>query len=313
MEYKDYYKILGVEKSASDKEIRQAYRRLARQCHPDVNPGDKKAEARFKEINEANEVLTDPAKRSKYDELGTAYHQWQHGGGDPTSYDWGQWSDRRGGQRVRVDYQDMSDIFGEAGPFSDFFETLFGQARQGGPTQRQSARRRAANGSDLEQAVEISLREAYSGAVRVVQKDGRRIEVKIPAGVKTGSRVRVAGEGMPGTGGGRSGDLYLKITVLPDPVLERDGDDLRGEVDVDVYTAALGGTVTVPALAGPVTLKIPAETQGGRVFRLRGKGMPRLGARGETGDLYVKARLVLPGNLTDHEKQVLAELAAARK
>jgi curved DNA-binding protein len=311
MEYKDYYKTLGVDKNASEKEIRQAYRRLARQYHPDVNPGNAQAEARFKEINEANEVLTDPEKRRKYDELGAAYQQFQRGGGDPSGWDWNRWAGQQGGSRVHVEYADLDDILGGAGGFSDFFQALFGGATQGRTSPRYNTRPQA--GQDYEQEVQITLREAFAGTRRTVQKDGRRIDVKIPAGVKTGSKVRVAGEGGPGVSGGRAGDLYLKVQVLPDSVFTRDGDDLHTDVDVDVYTAVVGGTVVVPTLAGPVNLKIPPETQGGRSFRLRGKGMPRLGKKGEFGDLYAKVRLVLPDKLSEHEKEVLAELAAARK
>jgi curved DNA-binding protein len=315
MEYKDYYQVLGVDRTATEKQIRQAYRRLARQYHPDVNPGDKQSEAHFKEINEANEVLTDAEKRRKYDQLGSSYQQYQSGGGDPSGFDWSQWQAAQGAGRTQVKYETVGDMFQGSDAFSDFFESLFGQAGRGESPRRTTRRgsgARAMAGQDVEQPVQITLPEAYGGTARLVQRGDHRIEVRIPAGVKTGSKVRVAGAGMPGSGGGRDGDLYLLVDVSVDSRFERDGDDLRTEASVDVYTAALGGTVSVATLGGTVNLKIPPETQGGQVFRIRGKGMRHLGANGTVGDLYVRIRLMLPDKLTDREKQVWAELAAAR-
>ncbi len=196
MEYKDYYKVLGVDKNADEKEIKKAYRRLARQYHPDVNPGDKAAEARFKELVEAHEVLSDPEKRRKYNELGVNYQRWQQTGGGPTGFDWSQWQ-APGGGGVRVEYGDIEDLF-SGGGFSDFFETIFGGAAQRGAGQAHTrGAGAAARGQDFEHEVDITLEEAFRGAPRLLDMDGRRLEVKIPPGVKTGSRVRVAGEGIP--------------------------------------------------------------------------------------------------------------------
>lgn len=313
MEYKDYYEILGVDRNASQKDIKKAYRRLARKYHPDVNPGDKEAEEHFKEINEAQEVLTDSEKRRKYDQLGASWQQWQRTGRDPSGFDWSQWfAGAPGGGRVHVQYGDASDLFGDmfGGGFSDFFEAIFGGMGRQGPQAwagtRQAGPRR---GQDYEQPVEISLEEASSGTRRVLEKDGRRIEVKIPAGVKTGSKVRIAGEGAPGIGGGATGDLYLKVTVLPHKVFERKGDDLYCEVPVDLYTAILGGETNVPTLKGTVSLKIPPETQGGRTFRLKGQGMPLLRDSNKRGDLYAKVKVVLPESLSAREKALFKELA----
>ena len=308
MEYKDYYKILGVGRNATEKEIKQAYRRLARQYHPDVNksPG---AEERFKEINEAHQVLSDAEKRRKYDQLGDSWYRWQQQG-VPGGFDWSQWTTGfPGGRRVRVEYGDLSDLFGQGGlgGFSDFFESIF--RGMGGPRTRQRMRTR---GQDYEQSVEITLEEALRGTTRVLQRDGQRLEVKIPSGVKTGSRVRMAGQGGPGIGGGPRGDLYLKVKVLPHPDFERKEDDLYRDVDVDLYTAALGGEVRVPTLDGGVMLKIPSETSGGRVFRLRGKGMPKLRSPQQRGDLYVTVRIQIPRNLTAHEKDLFSELVRLR-
>ena len=312
MEYKDYYRILGVDRNATEKEIKQAYRRLARKYHPDVNPGDKEAEERFKEINEAYEVLSDPEKRRKYDQLGASWQQWQRMGGNPRDFDWSQWFSREWpGGRVHVEYGDLGDLFGE-GIFSDFFRAIFGDVGTRPRARWWEARPRYARGQDYEQPVEITLEEAFRGTKRVLEKDGRRLEVTIPPGVKTGSRVRIAGQGGPGIGGGRPGDLYLKVTVLPHPIFERRGDDLHCEVPVDLYTAVLGGEVRVPTLEGDVMLKIPPGTQGGQTFRLRGKGMPNLRNPRQRGDLYVKVQVQVPQNLSQRERELFRELAKRR-
>ena len=305
MEYKDYYKILGVAKGADEKEIKKAYRRLARQYHPDVNPGDKAAEARFKEINEAYEVLSDPEKRRKYDDLGQSYQRWQQTGGGPGGFNWAQWTTTAGPGGTRVEYGDLNDLFGRGG-FSDFFEAIFGGMGMAG-TQA------AARGRDLEHEVEITLEEAYRGAQRIIEVDGRRLEVKIPPGVKTGSRVRVAGEA-PASGikGGPRGDLYLRIKVLPHPTFERRDDDLYCEVPVDLFVALLGGEARVPTLGGSIALRVPPGTQSGRTFRLAGQGMPKLRAPQEHGDLYVKTRVMLPERLSEREQKLVREWAALR-
>lgn len=306
MEYRDYYKILGVERSASEKEIKQAYRRLARQYHPDVNKSSG-AEERFKEINEAYQVLSDSEKRQKYDQLGDSWQSWQRRGA-PGGFDWSQWTTtgRPGGGRVRMEYGDLGDLFGQGGMggFSDFFESIFGGAAGPQATQRMRAR-----GQDYEQPVQITLEEAFRGGTRLLQRDGQRLEMRIPPGVRTGSRVRMAGQGGPGVGGGPQGDLYLKVEVLPHSDYERKGDDLFREVDVDLYAAVLGGEVRVPTLDGEVMLTIPSGTSGGRVFRLRGKGMPKLRNPKDHGDLYVTVRIRVPQNLTDREKDLFSQLA----
>jgi curved DNA-binding protein len=318
MEYKDYYKTLGIERNATDKDIKKAYRRLARKHHPDVNPGDKGAEERFKEINEANEVLTDPEKRRKYDELGSNWQQWERTGQDPRNFDWSQYfsgaQQQRGGPQAHTEYVDLNDLFGggggEAGGASDFFESLFGGMRQGrGGAQ---GRRRQMPGQDVEQPVEITLEEAAQGTARVMQLDSRRIEIKIPAGVDTGSRVRIAGEGAPGMGGGQKGDLYLVVSVLPHATFKREGNDLRCEAPVDLYTALLGGEVRVPTLTGGVMLKIPPETQNGQTVRLRGQGMPDLKKANTRGDLFVTIKVLLPQKLSSQETQLFQELALLR-
>jgi curved DNA-binding protein len=308
MEFKDYYQVLGVAPDADEKAIRQAFRKLARQYHPDVNPGDKAAEEQFKAINEANQVLSDPEQRKKYDALRTQYQRWQQGGRRPQDFNWQEWS-ASPGEGVYEQYgsfDNLDDLFGGESPFSDFFSTIFGGARRAQQTPRPR------RGRDQEVEVEITLEEAFRGTTRALQIGDRRIEAKIPPGVYTGARVRLAGQGEPGRQGGPGGDLYLIIRVAPHTTFERDGNDLFTEVQVDIYTAALGGEVRVPTLDGAVMLKIPPQTQSGRTLRLRGKGMPRLDDPTTRGDLYARVRLVLPEPLTARELQAFSELAAAR-
>jgi len=312
MEYKDYYKILNVDKNASEKEIKTAFRKLARKHHPDVNPNDPSAEERFKEINEAYEVLGDPDKRSKYDRLGADWQRWQQTGGGPGDFNWDQWAAGPGGQRVHVRYgspEDFGDMFGGGSPFSDFFTSIFGG--MGGAQQQGSGFEftpRPRRGQDYEQEVEISLAEAYHGTTRLFDKDGRRLEVKIPAGAKTGTKVRVRGEGGRSSSGGQAGHLYLKIKVAPDPRFERKGDDLYATVPVDLYTAVLGGQARVVTLAGPVNLKIPAGSQNGQTIRLRSKGMPKIRQKDQHGDLYARLDVRLPAKLTDKQRDLFEQL-----
>ena len=295
MEYKDYYKILGVDRSADDKAIKQAYRRLARKHHPDVSKAKGSAD-RFKEINEAYEVLSDPEKRQRYDSLGPDWQRYaQAGGAGPF-----------GGFRVH-----FGGAGADLGGFSDFFRTIFGDlgVRGGDPFADFREERRArpgfrsARAEDAETAVEVSLEEALSGSTRTFTVDGRRLEVKIPAGVDTGSRVRVPGVG--------NGDLYLQVTVRPHPLFERKGNDLYLELPLTVPEAALGTEVRVPTLKGSVSMKIPPESSSGKTFRLPGYGIPHLKGGG-AGDQYVKIKVVLPSGLTAREKALFEELKRLR-
>ncbi|MEA3338627.1 MAG: DnaJ C-terminal domain-containing protein [Chloroflexota bacterium] len=323
MEYKDYYKILGVDRGVSEKEIKRAYRQLARQLHPDVNPGDKQSEEKFKEVNEAYEVLGDADKRAKYNQLGASWQQWQRAGRDSGQYDWSQWF--AGGPRgTRVEWSgDLGDLFGGgasagvgAGAFSDFFRAVFGGAGGAGRVHttddpfRRTRGQRAMNGQDVEAPVEITLEEAFHGAARVLAREGRRIRVKIPPGVRDGSKVRIAGKGRSGYGGGSSGDLYLNITVKPHPIFEREGNDLYCDVDVDLYTAVLGGEIRAPTLDGAVSLKIPPGTDGGSTFLLRGKGMPNPRAPKQYGNLLTTVQIRLPQDLSARERELFAELSS---
>jgi curved DNA-binding protein len=316
MEYKDYYKILGVPKTATEKDIKAAYRKLARKHHPDVNKGDPKSEARFKEINEANEVLSDPDKRKRYDTLGP---DWASQFRPPPGR--GPGGAGRGGA-VEVEFGD------DAGGFSDFFRSIFGggggfgNAREGGfggggyrttgggfeEIFGRAAREPA--GHDLETIADLALEEIAKGTTRTVTvgegPSARTVEVKIPAGVREGSRVRVAGEG-GGAPGGPRGDLYLRVRARPHPQFERKGDDLQTSVSVPLTTAVLGGEVQVPTLEGPVGIKVPAGSPAGRTFRLRGKGLPRLDAPGR-GDLMALLNVDLPRDLKPREQELFEEL-----
>jgi len=331
---KDYYAILGVKRGASDKEIRQAYRRLARKLHPDVNPGDKSAEERFKEINAAYEVLSDADKRRKYELYGD---QWQYADQiEEARRQAGQQRFRRGGPSGGFEQFDLGDL--EHGDLGDLFGGLFGRGRA-----------RSGRGEDVQHGIEVTLEEAYHGTSRVLQLQteepcatcggsGRlvgavchvcqgagvfvrpkRLEVKIPAGVTDGSRVRVAGEGRPGRDG-RRGDLYLVISVRPHPRFQRKGDDLHTEVEVPLLDALLGGEVEVATLKGKAMLKIPSPTQNGSVFRLAGLGLPKLSRSAQTGgrpaghgDLFVRVKVLLPAELSPQERELLEKLKTMQK
>jgi curved DNA-binding protein len=302
MEYHDYYKILGVPRDASAADIKNAYRKLAMQYHPDRNPGDKKAEERFKEINEAYQVLSDPKKRERYDQVGESYSQWQQNGAPGGGFDWSRWTTQQpGGQAV-----DLNDLFGEGG-FSDFFSAIFGGTGMGQTLRSRGARR----APSYQQQVTISLKEAYSGTTRILQIGKRRVEVKIPAGVRTGSRIRVPGA-TADKGDGSASDLMLVIDVAEDPFFEREGDDLHTQVMIDMFKAALGGETEVNTMAGKVILTIPPGTQTDQVFRLTGRGMPHLKDSGAKGDLYVRVKVQIPRQLNARQKSLLEEAVRAK-
>ncbi|MGQ0736522.1 MAG: DnaJ C-terminal domain-containing protein [Acidobacteriota bacterium] len=325
MEFKDYYASLGVAKNASGKEIKQAFRKLARKLHPDVNPGDKAAEARFKEINEAHEVLSDPAKRQKYDQLGANWKMYEQApgspasGGSPFGAQWSYAPGGSGGFRPMTD-DDMSDMFGgDESPFSDFFRTFFG----GGGREEPRGRPRAARphkGRDVEHEIELDLEQALHGSVHRLtlrqQGHARQVEVRIPAGITDGSRVRVAGEGESGRGSGARGDLFLRVRLRPHPQFERRGRDLYTKVRVPVTTAVLGGEVEVRTLSGKaLRLKVPQTTPNGRIFRLKGHGLPTPAGGGTGGDLFATVDVTLPQVLSPEERQhyeALASLEATR-
>jgi DnaJ-class molecular chaperone len=338
VEFQDYYATLGVPRTATEKEIRAAYRKLARKHHPDVNPGKKEAEEQFKRINEAYEVLSDAEKRKKYDELVARWQEYDQarrarpgGNGSAEPVDWSSFTaSEPGGARYEyrtVNSEDLDDLFGDTAPFSDFFETFFSQSRgraagragRSGSSGRTGSARRARPaqpGVDIEQPLEISLADAYRGTtitlnIQDPEGPGRKLEVKIPAGVSEGARVRVAGHGGPGEGGGPSGDIYLVIRVRPDPQFERGGDDLTTQVQAPLRAMLLGGEVHVPTPdRRRLALSLPAGTQDGRTFRLRGQGMPHLGSEGR-GDLFAAVHARLPERLSDRQREVLEEFERA--
>jgi DnaJ-class molecular chaperone len=328
MDFKDYYATLGVAKTATDKEIKQAFRKLARKHHPDVNPGDKSAESRFKEINEAYEVLGDPAKRKKYDELGSNWRLYEQ---NPGAASWGGPQDGgpfgggtagTGGFRTMTP-EEMREMFGDdSDPFSDFFHAFFGggAARAEGRGGR-AGRKTPRKGRDFEDEIQLDLEDAYRGATRrlTIKQDGhaRSVDVRIPPGVGEGSRVRIPGEGEHGSTGAQAGDLYLRIRLTPHAQFERKGSDLYTRVAVPLTTAVLGGEVDVPALSGKaLRLKVPTTTQSGQVFRLKGHGMPVVGKPDDRGDLYATAEVQLPKQLTAEERthyEALRRLAETKK
>lgn len=313
MEYRDYYKILGVERNASSDAIKRAYRKLALEYHPDRNPGDKSAEEKFKEINEAYQVLSDEQKRAHYDRLGRAYTGWQQRGA-PGGFNWDEWATGAPGG-VRVEYSgDIGDIFGGLGGFSDFFNQIFGglgglggvpraDAPGGARRGRDPRARRAQSPQSFEQELTISLSEAYFGSLRQIIINERRLEVKIPKGARTGTKIRMRGVGP------RKSDIFLVIKVAEDPRFERKGDDLYTDFEIDLYTAVLGGETLVETPLKPVILKIPPGTQPNQIFRLKGRGMPNLKDNNKVGDLFARAELYLPKTITAAQKALFEELA----
>ena len=295
MDYKDYYKILGVERKASADDIRSAYRKLAMQYHPDKNPGDKKAEDKFKEINEAYQVLSDEQKRARYDQLGSAYSNFRTSGGRPGDFQWDDWFQQQSGQQRG--YGNAEDPFA-GGNFSDFFRSIFGEAV------RNSARNQSMQQQQgYQQEVQIGFQEAYEGTLRQLQTNGKKLQVRIPAGVKTGSKVRVAGAGPEGL------DLYLVVNITDEDKFERDGNDLTTTSALSVFTLILGGETEVETPAGKIKLNIPAGTQIDQVFRLAGRGMPHLKDPKTKGDLYVKLKVQIPKYLSSKQRELLEEVS----
>ena len=304
MEFKDYYKILEIEKKTPAEEISKAYRKLARKYHPDVNPGDDEAAARFRAISEAHQVMTSPEARAKYDRLDAAWQAYQNGG-ETGDFDWEQWAS------IDLNEEPLNDVItkleneDESG-FSVFFQVIFGgmELIEKGTT--------PSKGQDYNQTVDVSMEEVFSGTSRILRVGNRRLEVRIPRGAQTGTKVRVRGEGGLSADGTTKGDLYLEIQVAPHPSFRREGDDLHLDLPVNVYSAVLGGEVIVPIIKGKIKLRIPAETQSGRIFRLKGQGLPQLNNPEERGDLFAKVMITVPENLTEEEIELFEELADIR-
>jgi curved DNA-binding protein len=299
MDFKDYYKVLGVSKTATPDEIKKAYRKLAMQYHPDKNPNNKAADEKFKEVNEANEVLSDPEKRKKYDELGENWKHHQQSGGRTSGqpFDWSQWSNGNQGEWNYGETFDANDP-----GFSDFFSNIFGDSFSNAKQQRKI------KGQDLTAGMEVSLDEAYQGTERYIDLDGQRLKIPVKPGVKEGQVLRLKGKGAKGKNGGADGDLYLTVHVTQHPVFIRKENDLHSAIDVDIYTAVLGGTVLLHTLKGPMKITLAPETPNGKVLRLKGMGMPKYGQETEHGDLYAKINVQLPKNLSPKEKELFTQL-----
>lgn len=312
MEYKDYYKTLGVSKDASQDEIKKAYRKLAVKYHPDKNP-DKAAEEKFKDIAEAYEVLKDPEKRKRYDELGAnwKYYQQQGANGSGQSFDWSQFGGRPRGTRAEFE-GDFGNIFGNSG-FSDFFDSFFGDGFGRREQYSRSQGFGGFQGQDYEAQVSVTLEEAYFGTTKVLNLDGKKIRVKLKPGITDGQSLRIKGKGGPGINGGPAGDLYLKVLVENHAVFERRGDDLYVDVPVGLYTALLGGKANIPTIKGKVSATIPKETENGKVLRLKGLGMPKYKYHNQYGDLYAKISITLPKDLSQEEIELFKKLRQLRE
>lgn len=288
MEFIDYYKVLGIDKKATEDDIKKAYRKLARKLHPDLNPNDKNAHQQFQQVNEANEVLSDPEKRMKYDKYGK---DWQHAE---------QFEQQRQSQRSRPQgeqyYSDDSDS-----EFSSFFESMFGGSGRG--------RKAKYRGQDLNAALKLGLTDILQTQQQTLAVNGKNIRITIPAGIENGQVIKLKGYGAPGVNGGPAGDLYITFSIAPHPDFKRTGNDLFTTVPIDLYTAVLGGETMISTLTGKVKLKVNPETQSGTKIRLKGKGMPVYKKEGETGDLYITYEVKLPVNLTEKQKALFKELS----
>ena len=303
MAFIDYYKILGVDKTATEKDIKAAYRKLARKFHPDLNPNDAEANKKFQQINEANEVLSDPEKRKKYDKYG---ENWQRGEeheqyARQQQQNRGQYSGFGGGQGQGFE---SFESFGDGGDFSDFFQQMFGGGG-GGRTRAQAKYR----GQDFTAELHLSFREAAETHKQTLTVNGKQIRITIPAGVENGQTIKITGHGGPGSNGGPAGDLYITFAVANDPHFKRTGADLYANIKLNLYTAVLGGEITVDTLTGKVKLKVAPGTQNGAKVKLKGKGFPVYKKEGEHGDLYLTYDIQIPTNLTDKQKELFTELS----
>ena len=308
MIYKDYYKVLGVEKGATPAEIKKAYRTLAKKYHPDKARGDKAFEEKFKEINEANEVLSDPVKRKKYDQFGADWKRYEEAGARPGGFDWSKYASDSGGQARRTGAGGHDTAYSDV-DISDFFEMLFGQRRSEGSGRRSVV----IKGEDFQTETTLSLEEAYKGTARLIRLDGQTIKVSIKPGIADQQVLRIASKGGRGMNGGPAGDLFLVVRIEPHPEFMRKGNDLERDLPVDLYTAVIGGTTQMKTLRGNVKVNIPKGTPNGKELRLRGLGMPVYGKKNEFGDLLLKVEIVLPSHLSEQEMELFRKLAALRK
>ncbi|TAL68788.1 MAG: J domain-containing protein [Bacteroidetes bacterium] len=308
MDFKDYYRILGVGKNATIDEIKKAFRSLAVKYHPDRNKG-KDAENKFKEISEAYEVLSDSEKRKKYDNLGSSWNSFRRTGGNTQDFDWSEWFNTSpGGGRKTKGFGGFGDMF-DSGNVSDFFKNIFGE----GFAQRTGFRQTPKKGTDTVVDINITLAEAYSGTQRIIEIDEQKIDLKIKPGVADGQTLKITGKGETGKHGGSIGDLIIKIHIKPHNKVERNGDDLHIAVPIDLYKAILGGASKLKTFGGTINLKIPAGTQNGALLKLKNQGMPKYNNPSDRGDLYAKILVNIPTNLSPEEKEIFEKLKALRK
>ncbi|WP_312138326.1 J domain-containing protein [Sphingobacterium sp.] len=308
MAFLDYYKVLGLDKTASQDDIKKAYRKLARKFHPDLNPNDEEAKKKFQEINEANEVLTDPEKRKKYDQYG---ENWKHGEEyEKAQQQYGRSNAGAGGQNPFQGYDFNYDGNYDTGEYSDFFEELFGSRFSGRGSNRRSAGFR---GQDYNTSLELTLLQASQTHQQTFTVNGKNIRITIPAGVEDGQKIRLKGQGGEGMNGGPNGDLYITFSIKGDPNFQRRGNDLYTNISIDLATALLGGETIVNTLTGKINVKIKPETQNGAKIRLKGKGYPVYKKEGEFGDLYAEVHVKLPTNLTDEQKKLVQQFADSTK
>ncbi len=309
MDFKDYYKILEVDKNASADELKKKYRQLAQKYHPDKNQGNAEAENKFKDLNEAYEVLGDKEKRAKYDSLGSSFSNFRKSGGNSEEFNWADWMNKNQGSQRRKKSSDMfsgiNDFFSKNETSSDFFEKIFGGSFG---SKQKAARSQAQKGSDYQANVEITLEEAYKGVSRIITIDSQKIEVKFKPGIDSGQNLKISGKGLPGKNGGERGDLLITVSVKPHKRVERKGDDLYVEISIDLYKAVLGGSSKITTFAGTVKLNIPPESQQGKLLCLKGLGMPNYNTPEKVGDLFVTLNVKLPENLTDRERELFTEL-----
>ena len=293
MEFIDYYKLLGVDKNATPDDIKKAYRKLARKLHPDLNPNDKEAHKKFQQLNEANEVLSDPEKRKKYDQYGK---DWKHAEQFEQAQQSRPGGQQYGGQSFQGDF--------EQGDFSDFFNSLFGN--MGGSSRQRQTKFR---GEDYHAELQLNLTDVYRTHQQTLTVNGKNIRITIPAGIENGQKIKIKGHGGEGINGGPYGDLYITFDIINSTKFRRDGNDLHTTVDLDLYTAVLGGEITVDTFDGKVKLKVKPETQNGTKVRLKGKGFPVYKKEGEFGDLIISFQVKIPTNLTDKQKELFGQIA----
>jgi len=309
MEYKDYYKILGVDKKATKDEIKIKYRKLAREYHPDINPNNPQATKKFSEINEAHEVLSDDEKRKKYDTLGSDWQKYQSAGKE-NDFDWSKYRQTKDGHTYTFYEGDLGDLFGQGG-FSVFFQNIFGGANNF--SSFKGPKNYSFKGSDYQAELNLTLEEAYSGNYKIINLNGNNMRLYFEPGIKDGQTIRLKGKGAKGINRGEDGDLYITIKIELNKKYILKGNDIFMEVPLNIYTALLGGGLEINSLSGRIKLKIKPETQNGTTFKINGRGFPVYQKKGEYGDLYIKINIELPQKLTEQEKKLIQQLVELRK